>query len=140
VSWGSYDWSMIRRVLVVAAVGVPIAVVTGCGAGPANLPDDGPLAVYRAGDAGMDALLEGTLGIEHDCLVIEQADGTVVVPIFPLGTASWDSGTLGWGGNSYHPGDAITAGGGGPARNGVFTDVYVPDGCRSTKVWWVAPN
>ena len=87
----------------------------------------------------MDALLEGTLRNEGGCVRIE-ADGSVAVPSFPVGDASWTGDTLTWRGEDYVDGDSIALGGGfmgtasHPADGG-----YMPKGCVGLEIFVVSP-
>lgn len=130
---------MVRWILALA-LGLIAVLVAGCVAGSAEVPDAGPLAVYRAGDGGMDALLKGTLELQGACIVVTDVDGTAVVPAFPAGDATWDGDSLSWRGNNYQPGDAIAVGGGGPNNNAVSTQHYIPDDCSMLERWLVAPR
>lgn len=135
----SYDVCMVRRILALA-LSVATLSVAGCVAGSVEVPDAGPLAIYRAGDGGMDALLDGTLELQGACIVITDGDGTAVVPVFPAGDATWDGDSLSWRGNKYQPGDAIAVGGGGRSNNAISAQHYIPDDCGMLERWLVTPR
>lgn len=92
---------------------------------------DGPAA------GGDGAQLVGTLEATDGCVIVRVADGTVVIPSFPIGWTEVDaSGALTWGGDTAaHLGDAIELGGG-------YVDVStveVPDGCEADEAFIVTP-
>ncbi len=52
------------------------------------------IATSAATDAGFDALISGELNDEGGCVHLVLNDGSMVLPIFPDGLASWDDGNL----------------------------------------------
>lgn len=121
--------------VVVAALVLVLA--SGCSAA-AGLPDSGPLAMYPRPDAGMDALLEGTLRVVDGCVTVESADAASVVPVFPVGDATWSDDTLTRRGETYRSGDAIALGGGFSAGT-TMEGAYIPEGCASLELFTVSP-
>ena len=106
---------------------VGMLMLTGCAVFGPQVPTEGPIAVYPRPDAGMDALLEGTLRITDECVWVE-AYGRDVVVVFPAGDASVDDHRLTYLDREYVDGDDISLGGG--HVTGAFgDDVYVPQGC-----------
>ncbi len=135
----SYDVSMLRWIIALA-LGFAAASVAGCVAGTTEVPATGPLATYRAGGGGMDALLEGTLELQGACIVVAASYGIEVVPVFPAGEATWDGNSLSWRDKVYQPGYSIAVGGGGPNDNTISSEHYIPDDCGSLERWLVAPR
>ncbi|WP_137845785.1 hypothetical protein [Microbacterium sp. 2FI] len=103
------------------------------------MPSSGPLAVYPRPEAGMDALLEGTLRTDGGCIRVEYPPEGDVVPTFPAGDATWDEeqGVLTWRDGEYADGDAIALGGGFSPT----TDAggYMPEACGGLDVFVVSP-
>lgn len=91
--------------------------------------------MYPRANAGMDALLEGTLRVEPDCVFVVTENDTLAVPVFPAGDAEWDDGELEYRDEDYEDGDEISLGGGfSPAGN-----AYIPDGCLGHQLFVVSP-
>lgn len=127
----------IRRALGAAAVGAAVLLAAGCAA--SGLPSSGPLAVYPRPDAGMDALLQGTIRLDDECVTVwasDGIDGRRVVPVFPAGDATWSDGVLSWRGAQYREGDEISLGGG---FTGDVAGAYVPAGCGDLEAFSVSP-
>ncbi|QKJ18233.1 hypothetical protein [Microbacterium hominis] len=114
-----------------------LLALSGCATGPfTGVPVTGPLAVHPRVDAGMDALLEGTLRTDDDCIRVEYGESgeSVAVPSFPAGDASVEGRTLTWRGETYGDGGAIALGGGFANSGG-----YVPGSCGEAEVFVVSP-
>lgn len=132
------DMSALRRRRVALLVIVTVAL-TGCSAAGSDLEERGaltatpaparsPLATYPPPRVGMDAALEGIVRLAGECVVLEGADGSNTVPVFPAGEASWEAGVLVWDGEEYRMGDVLLAGGGaGPSQQ---ADAYLPRDCQ----------
>lgn len=90
-------------------------------------------------DAGMDALLEGTLRTDGGCVRVE-FDGGAAMPTFPAGEVEWADGVLVWRGESYSDGDPIALGGGfGGTASVPSASGYVPEPCVGLQVFVVSP-
>ncbi|GAT73556.1 hypothetical protein [Microbacterium hydrocarbonoxydans] len=83
----------------------------------------------------MDALLEGTLREVDGCVVIELADESLVVPVFPEGDAAWGVEGLTWKGDVFDDGATVHLGGGFAESD----DADVPDGCGARTTFLVSP-
>ena len=84
----------------------------------------------------MDALLRGTLRLSNGCVTVEGTDGSLAVPVFPSGDASWRDGVLTWQGREYREGDSVEFGGGGGVPSKIQ---YLPEGCGDRQTWIVGP-
>jgi len=116
---------------------VSLALSACDGSSRGDLPSSGPLAVYPKPDAGMDALLEGTLVLDSACVQVASVEGHVAVPVFPAGDAALegDGTVLVWDGEEYRDGDVIALGGGfAPVSGG-----YVPAACEGLELFAVSP-
>jgi len=74
---------------------VVFGAVASCGDSPATGGADedwGPLAVSRGPASGDEALLEGTLRIDDDCVTVESSGGRVLV-VWPSDSTQWDPDT-----------------------------------------------
>ncbi|KQR16924.1 hypothetical protein [Cellulomonas sp. Leaf334] len=94
--------------------------LAGCGTG-----NDGPMVATHdtVEEVGDQALLEGSLDLDGDCVtVVEAGTGEVWVPIFPRKLVSMKAEGLEWRGELYEDGDTIALGGG-------FVDDSVPQAC-----------
>ncbi|MBB4140290.1 hypothetical protein [Microbacterium invictum] len=105
---------MRRRMAPLATVVLLAALLAGCAAPTGS--GSSALATYPRPEAGMDALLEGTLIISDRCVWV-RSQGMRNVPVFPEGDAEVRDGVLIWRGTEYADGDSISLGGG-----------YLPDG------------
>jgi hypothetical protein len=114
------------------------AALTACTVGP-EVPSSGPLAVHPRPEAGMDALLEGTLRTDGDCIRVDFPPEGDIVPSFPAGDATWDEaeGVLTWRDEQYADGDPIALGGGFGSTNGASG--YMPEACAGLEVFIVSP-
>jgi hypothetical protein len=52
------------------------------------------LALHEPSGDGSDALATGALALVDGCVILESADGSVTVPVFPRGSAQWVNGEL----------------------------------------------
>ncbi|WP_194409620.1 hypothetical protein [Microbacterium cremeum] len=121
---------------VVVGIGLVMTLAACTAPGPlGGVPTSGPLAVHPRVDAGMDALLEGTLRPEGDCVRVVHGQGVEAVPSFPAGDASFADGVLTWRGDDYRDGDPISLGGGFASADAG----YVPEACRGHEVFIVSP-
>ena len=102
-------------------------------------PQPGPLATYPKSNSGMDARREGMLTVQDNCVAIALPGGTLVVPVFPEGDASWSDGVLSWGGDRFTEGDWIVVGGGLMHSTGLAS-AYIPVGCSGLSAFAVAPD
>jgi len=126
-----------RRWAVASVIVASLALSACAGSSDGDLPSSGPLAVYPKPDAGMDALLEGTLELDPACVQVASPEGHVAVPVFPAGDAMLeeDGTVLVWDGEEYHDGDVIALGGGfAPVSGG-----YVPAACEGLELFAVSP-
>lgn len=86
-------------------------------------------ATYPATTAlgeGDGAALDGTLATRDGCLVVETAAGTVVVPVLPASSTTWDGDALTIGSSEYRVGDPVHFGGGYTTE---ASGVDLPDAC-----------
>ena len=128
---------MSRSFALAGLVSAAAVLLSGC-AGPA-LPTSGPVAMHPRPDAGMDALLEGTLRTDGGCVRVEFGDDSAM-PTFPVGDAEWADDTLVWRGESYSDGDPIALGGGfGGTASVPSASGYVPEPCAGLQVFVVSP-
>ena len=129
---------MAQRGLFAIALAVTTLLAVGCAA-TVDVPQSGPVAMYPQPNGGMDALLEGTLTVIEDCVVVTQSDGSIAVPVFPVGDASWDGdeGVLSWRGDEFREGDPISVGGG--FSDAALTAAYIPTSCAGTDTFAVSP-
>jgi hypothetical protein len=69
-----------------------LAAVAACGDSPTTDADVdwGPLAVARGDASGDEALLEGTLRIDDECVTVETS-GEVVLVVWPGDSTRWDA-------------------------------------------------
>ena len=116
-----------RRVAFAVMAVAFVAGATGCS--PENTVNPNPVIWYdwTPDQPAMRALLTTTLVLNAGCLT--GSDGTLLA--FPETLGSWDANTntLTYGGDTFHLGDTINAGGG----NGEFpSDVNFPPGCDVT--------
>lgn len=133
---------MHRRIAGSALAVLGVALLSGCAvfAGGGEIPTAGPLAVHPRPEAGMDALLEGTLRVEGGCVQVEDIYAGLVVPTFPAGDATYAEGVLTWRGEEYRTGEPIALGGGFtgtasyPSASG-----YMPKACVGLEVFVVSP-
>lgn len=117
------------------ALAMSLAACTGSAPDEDGVPAPSALAVHPRVDAGMDALLEGTLRTDDGCVRVALTDDSVVVPSFPSGDASFADGVLTWRDGDYRDGDRISLGGGfASADSG-----YVPEACGEREVFVVSP-
>lgn len=126
-----------RRRVAASVIVVSVALSACAGPSGGDLPSSGPLAVYPKPDAGMDALLEGTLVLDPACVQVASPEGHVAVPVFPAGDATLeeDGTVLVWDGEEYRDGDVIALGGGfAPVSGG-----YVPAACEGLELFAVSP-
>lgn len=124
-----------------ASAGAVIALLlSACStpAGGTGIVEGGPVAyVTPRSDGGDDALLEGTLKVSDSCLVIVDATGRTLLPIFQRPRTTWDGTALTYNGRPYTDGSSISLGGG---YNDEPLDVdYAPEGCDVDGVFYVAP-
>lgn len=124
----------------IARMGILLGIVAFAAGGCTSaIPRSGPVAVYPMPDAGMDALLTGTLRVVGGCVVVEPTQGALIVPVFPVDDVSWDdeTRTLTFQGTSYQDGDPISLGGG----HGTVDPEsgYVPDECADREAFLVSP-
>jgi hypothetical protein len=112
------------------------AVVTASAMQFVRLPDPKNVAVYPAGDSGMDALLPGTLEITPSCVTVHNNAGTWT-PVFPRGSTTMAGDTLVFRGGEFLSGDPIELGGGEAVTHG---DAIIPVGCPQGQLWMVAPG
>lgn len=128
-----------RRPVLAAIVGVVVVAGSVSGCSVPAIPTSGPVAVHPRPEAGMDALLEGTLRTGDGCVRVE-FEGGEVMPTFPSGDVEWANGTLTWRGDPYVDGDPISLGGGFtgtasyPSASG-----YVPKACVGQETFVVSP-
>lgn len=128
-----------------SAAGVLVALAmscTGCSFGADStqlVPTTGPLAVYPMPSEGLADQVSGTLELRGSCLVLRAADDTVVLPVFPSGTAQWDGSVLLVGGESFATGATMTLTGGVVPENLLGPMTYIPQGCERTENFFVAP-
>lgn len=112
------------------------ALVVACSSGPSVSPppaaDPGsPVAAYVStgpwGD-GDGALLEGVVRLTDGCLVVERADGSLTVPVFPTDFA-WDDAAraLTGRGHAVVVDDAVSLGGGHTSEPSSID--HLPEGC-----------
>ena len=83
----------------------------------------------------MDALLEGALREADGCVVIELADESLVVPVFPEGDAAWGDDVLTWKGEAFDSGATIRLGGGFAESD----EADIPEGCGARPIFLVSP-
>ncbi len=122
-----------RHRIVAAALG--LWLVAGCGTrdtDDAANSDAGQLTIALAtydptGTGGDSAQLAGELIDLDGCLVVRQADGTVLVPIWPDARIVGDQLELL--GRSYSLGDMIDVGGGGTTSESMAW--AIPEVCRA---------
>lgn len=123
-------------VLVAAVVGA----LVGC-AGPqggTGVVEGGPVAyVTPRSDAGDGALLEGTVTVTDDCLLIVDELGQTWLPVFQRPRTTWDGTTLTYNGRDYTDGSRIRLGGGG-SDTAASAD-YAPQGCDFDHAFSVGP-
>jgi hypothetical protein len=116
---------MRTRRLALAVMAVTLAAgVAGCS--PESTVNPDPVIWYNwtPGQPAMRALLTTKLQLNNGCLTGSEG----VLLAFPASLGSWDPDTytLTYGGDTFHVGDTINAGGG----NGEFpSDVIFPPGC-----------
>ncbi len=126
-----------RRRVAASVIVASLALSACAGLPSGGIPSAGPLAVYPRPDAGMDALLEGTLVLDPACVQIASPDGHVAVPVVPEGDATLedDGSVLVWDGEEFRDGDRIALGGGfAPVSGG-----YVPPACEGLELFAVSP-
>lgn len=126
-----------RRWAAASVIVASLALSACAGLPSGDIPSSGPLAVYPRPDAGMDALLEGTLVLDPACVQIASPEGHVAVAVFPAGDATLeeDGSVLVWDDVEYRDGDRIALGGGfAPVSGG-----YVPAACEGLELFAVAP-
>lgn len=83
----------------------------------------GPLAVVQAGNAGLDALIEGTIRITDECVLLEER-GDMVLLVWPSNRIQWDKGSAtvqftdpNSGPVTIEDGQVVRLGGGGTSVN-----------------------
>ncbi|EAP96896.1 dihydrolipoamide dehydrogenase [Janibacter sp. HTCC2649] len=101
-----------------------------------KLPNPSNVAVYPAGDSGMDALLTGTVEITTACVTVHNGAETWT-PVFPRGSTTMAGDTLVFRGGEFVSGDPIELGGGEAVTRG---DATIPSGCPHGQLWMVAPG
>ncbi|MEU1972001.1 dihydrolipoamide dehydrogenase [Microbacterium sp. NPDC019599] len=121
---------MRRRIALVPVLAIAIAGLSGC------VPADGPIAVRPATGANEDALLQGILRIEEDCVWVQAGD-EVYVPVFEIGGARIEGGDTLVYGNRYVDGDDIELPGGEAQKPGA--DWYLPARCPDVRLWAAGP-
>ncbi|WP_433676264.1 hypothetical protein [Microbacterium gorillae] len=132
----------LRRGALIGAVLILGGALTGCsvfsGAGDEEVPDSGPVAFYPKASSDLTDTAEGILTATADCVSLTAEDGSTVLPVFPVGQATWDGTTL------TTATQAVAAGGeiglrGGYVDNGLIGPVtYVPTGCTYDRIFFVA--
>jgi hypothetical protein len=114
--------------------------LSGC-AGPeagTGVVEGGPVAyVTPRFDSGDGALLEGTVTVTDDCLLIVDEWGQTWLPVFQRPRTTWDGTTLTYNGRGYTDGSRIRLGGGGSADT-VSAD-YAPQECEFDSAFYVGP-
>lgn len=80
--------------LPVLVLAVVLGAVASCGDSQNSSSDDdadwGPLAVARGDASGSEALIEGILRLDDQCVTIESNGGRVLV-VWPSNSTQWDS-------------------------------------------------
>lgn len=106
--------------------------------GGTGIVEGGPVAyVTPSTDGGDDALLEGTLQVSDSCVVIVDASGQALLPVFQRPRTTWDGTTLTYNGKPYTDGSTISLGGG--YNDEPLAADYAPEGCDVDGVFYVAP-
>jgi hypothetical protein len=92
--------------------------------------------------AGNAAVLGGRLAVVGNCVVVEQENGSRVLPVFPSGIATWDAaqGRLKYFRDTWKLGDRVAIGGGSANRFMSDTllasdDVDIPSDCPTSEIW-----
>lgn len=128
---------MVGRVItprggVAAGVAALLVLVTsglaGCSPGSGDR-SSGPLATYEAtGEGGFGALLSGTLTAVDGCVLVEQEDGTLVLPVF-ADSVEWvaEDQLVRLGRADLEVGETVELGGGFAEGRGVARPAACPD-------------
>ncbi|MFK4790684.1 hypothetical protein [Microbacterium sp. ZW T5_56] len=132
----------LRRGALVAAVLLVGGILTGCSAfsaaGDEEVPDSGPVAFYPKASSDLTDTATGTLTATADCVSVTAEDGSSVLPVFPVGQATWDGATLTTATQTVAAGGEIDLRG-GYVDNGLIGPVtYVPAGCTYDRIFFVA--
>jgi len=114
--------------------------LSGCGGSEAGtgVVEGGPVAyVTPSFDSGDGALLDGTVTVTDNCLLIVDELGQTWLPVFQRPRTTWDGTTLTYNGRSYTDGSRIRLGGGG-SEDTVSAD-YAPRECDFDYAFYVGP-
>lgn len=117
---------------VVAALVLAYAAA-GCGDGAAAEVARHVGTYDATGEGGDAALLEGTVGLDDGCFLVETASRERFLVAFPRDEVAWRDGGLRYAGTTYAAGDRIALGGGTGAER------PVPSACRGAHEslpWW----
>lgn len=123
------------------AAGAALAL-TGCSFGTdenVDVPDSGPVAFYPKASSGPTDKLEGTLKLTGTCLVVEQEDGTIALPVFPIQDATWDGETLTYNDEALTDGSPITLKGGVVEEAYWGPMTYLPADCERDETFFAVP-
>jgi len=123
------------------------ATLSGCVSAMTPLDPD-IVALVPPQTAGMDALLEGELVIENDCVYIDASgigpEYDRILPIFPSNTVRWDGDALLIHDAPHSNGDPVRLGGGMIAEptstSHLPEEGHIPEGCSTEYVFLVAPQ
>lgn len=128
-----------------------IALSVGCSTpqpddGPSESPsrsDDIAYVPESDDDAGLLSLFEGRVAREGGCTTLVDENGNLIVPMFPLGSASWEGEVLRVDvagdefDGAYSVGDLVEVPGGESTPD---VAVYLPSGCDESATYWLVPG
>jgi hypothetical protein len=127
------DSSGARRAGAFPRAGIALVLALAACAAADNSTEDSSVryATYQATTAlgeGDGAALDGILTTRRGCLVVETDGGSVVVPLLPASSTTWDGGAerLTVGSSEYRVGDRVSFGGGYTEQ---APDADLPEGC-----------
>lgn len=129
---------MPRRSAAAMLGAIALVTLSACSAAP----EATPFIVHEPNSdgGGMDALVEGTLTDEGECIGIHTSEGETYVISFPRGTGWTPPGTLTLGGTELRVGDRVSLGGGhlGTVAEYRASGADVPDSCPDDAIVWRA--
>lgn len=93
------------------------------------------VATFDGEGPGLLGLAEGKIEVNGGCLYL-QGNGTRILPVFPVGSASWNGSALVFNGTEFAEGDTVQLGGGSYVLE-KLPNVSVPPSCVDAQVFAV---